>query len=222
MENDIFAERVKEQPSSTRVAARTTRAIAADVRAVRARTRAAESAARRRSSRQSRRQLRRARRRGALRAHRARTGATATTSRSCTSRPARRSTRKRSATSCAPTSRPSVVPRLLLQGLHRQGWYYPYHYGPLVADVAGRAPSPHRWAARRARGRVQGFELGKPFQPFEQLMGALPSASAKLLPRPYRRLMNAAGAGAVGGLAHRRLPDGLRRRHERQAQPMGG
>lgn len=30
------------------------------------------------------------------------------------------------------------------------------------------------------------FELGKPFQPFEQLMGVLPEASKELVPPPYR------------------------------------
>jgi hypothetical protein len=30
------------------------------------------------------------------------------------------------------------------------------------------------------------FELGKPFLPFEQLMGVLPEASKELVPQPYR------------------------------------
>ena len=30
------------------------------------------------------------------------------------------------------------------------------------------------------------FELGKPFRPFEQLMGVLPEASKELIPPPYR------------------------------------
>ena len=30
------------------------------------------------------------------------------------------------------------------------------------------------------------FELGKPFRPFEQLMGVLPEASKELIPLPYR------------------------------------
>ena len=30
------------------------------------------------------------------------------------------------------------------------------------------------------------FELGKPFHPFEQLMGVLPEASKELIPPPYR------------------------------------
>jgi 5'-3' exoribonuclease 1 len=30
------------------------------------------------------------------------------------------------------------------------------------------------------------FELGRPFRPFEQLMGVLPEASKGLVPPPYR------------------------------------
>lgn len=30
------------------------------------------------------------------------------------------------------------------------------------------------------------FDLGKPFRPFEQLMGVLPEASKELVPPPYR------------------------------------
>lgn len=30
------------------------------------------------------------------------------------------------------------------------------------------------------------FELGKPFRPYEQLMGVLPAASKELIPPPYR------------------------------------
>jgi len=30
------------------------------------------------------------------------------------------------------------------------------------------------------------FELGKPFRPFEQLMGVLPEASKELVPPSYR------------------------------------
>ena len=34
------------------------------------------------------------------------------------------------------------------------------------------------------------FELGKPFRPFEQLMGVLPEASKELVPPPYRVSMS--------------------------------
>lgn len=33
---------------------------------------------------------------------------------------------------------------------------------------------------------VFNFDIGKPFQPFEQLMGVLPEASKELIPVAYR------------------------------------
>jgi 5'-3' exoribonuclease 2 len=43
-------------------------------------------------------------------------------------------------------------------------WYYPYHFAPFAADFDGVDKMDIR------------FELGKPFQPFEQLMGVFPAA----------------------------------------------
>ena len=58
-------------------------------------------------------------------------------------------------------------------------WYYPYHYGPMLKDMTG--------IAQLSEGIH--FELGQPFLPFQQLLGCLPPASAKLLPRPYQWIM---------------------------------
>jgi 5'-3' exonuclease len=59
------------------------------------------------------------------------------------------------------------------------GWFYPYHYGPMLSDLRDL---PRMFA------EIQ-FELGAPLSPFEQLMGCLPPASSILVPKPYRELM---------------------------------
>jgi len=59
------------------------------------------------------------------------------------------------------------------------GWFYPYHYGPMLSDLRG-IPSIFE--------RIN-FELGKPILPFQQLMSCLPPASAQLVPKPYQELM---------------------------------
>ncbi len=52
--------------------------------------------------------------------------------------------------------------------------YYPYHYAPFLSDV------------RNVSSLTLTFDLGKPFMPFEQLLGVLPSASKDLLPQCYQ------------------------------------
>ncbi|KAJ9104036.1 hypothetical protein QFC19_004170 [Naganishia cerealis] len=56
-------------------------------------------------------------------------------------------------------------------------WYYPYHYAPFAADMTDIQQYDIK------------FNLGAPFQPFEQLMGVFPAASKTHLPEPFHALM---------------------------------
>ncbi|XP_017777725.1 PREDICTED: 5'-3' exoribonuclease 1 [Nicrophorus vespilloides] len=62
-------------------------------------------------------------------------------------------------------------------GVCSWGWYYPHHYSPFISDI------------KDFKDLKIEFDLGKPFQPYEQLLAVLPSASKKLLPESYHRLM---------------------------------
>ena len=59
------------------------------------------------------------------------------------------------------------------------GWFYPYHYGPMLSDLID---------VPRMFDEIK-FEIGAPLTPFQQLMGCLPPASAELVPKLYRWLM---------------------------------
>tara|TARA_B110000305_G_C19285931_1_gene561687 strand:+ start:748 stop:1038 length:291 start_codon:yes stop_codon:yes gene_type:complete len=64
------------------------------------------------------------------------------------------------------------------------GWFYPYHYGPMISDLKNLTEVFSDMK----------FEPGRPFLPFEQLMGCLPPLSAELVPRPYRHLMESSAS----------------------------
>lgn len=59
------------------------------------------------------------------------------------------------------------------------GWFYPYHYGPMLSDLIN---IPKMFEEIK-------FDLGEPLLPYQQLMGCLPPASSILVPKPYRWLM---------------------------------
>lgn len=66
------------------------------------------------------------------------------------------------------------------QGCQSWTWYFPYHYAPFAADFVDVADmDPHKM-----------FTKGKPFHPYEQLMGVLPAASNHAIPEPFRVLMS--------------------------------
>ncbi|KAI5799181.1 putative exonuclease Kem1 [Peziza echinospora] len=63
------------------------------------------------------------------------------------------------------------------RGVASWPWFYHYHYAPKITDI------------RKGLKANLNFKLGKPFRPFEQLMGVLPDRSKSIVPTPYWDLM---------------------------------
>lgn len=60
------------------------------------------------------------------------------------------------------------------------GWFYRYHYAPQISDMTNISNFTFH------------FEKGRPFLPFEQLMGVLPPLSMQLIPPAFQGLMTEA------------------------------
>ncbi|GAA5858509.1 hypothetical protein JCM8547_007340 [Rhodosporidiobolus lusitaniae] len=70
------------------------------------------------------------------------------------------------------------VLRYYYAGVASWGWFYNYHYAPKMTDLT------------KAASYEFSFDLGKPFRPFEQLMGVLPELSSAHIPPAFRDLMS--------------------------------
>ncbi|KAI5296203.1 5'-3' exoribonuclease 2, partial [Ascosphaera atra] len=63
------------------------------------------------------------------------------------------------------------------QGCPSWTWYFPYHYAPFAADFVDIDKLDIK------------FDKGKPFKPYEQLMGVLPASSNHAIPEVFHDLM---------------------------------
>ncbi|GIX77270.1 5'-3' exoribonuclease 2 [Caerostris extrusa] len=70
------------------------------------------------------------------------------------------------------------VLRYYYQGCASWNWYFPYHYAPFASDFVNIGDLKIN------------FELGKPFNPLEQLMAVFPAASKQHVPAPWGDLMS--------------------------------
>lgn len=63
------------------------------------------------------------------------------------------------------------------QGCPSWTWYYPHHYAPFAADFVN------------LKDMKLDFKKGKPFRPYEQLMGVMPARSNHTIPEAFHPLM---------------------------------
>ena len=77
------------------------------------------------------------------------------------------------------------------EGVASWSWFFNYHYAPFLSDLIEFLDAENQKEAEDWVGRYEKikFDLGRPFAPFEQLMGVLPSLSSALVPAPLAALM---------------------------------
>lgn len=76
-------------------------------------------------------------------------------------------------------------------GVASWSWFYNYHYAPRISGIPliDFRQYDNSFVPKDLLGLEDmafEFDLGKPFHPFEQLMGVLPSASKDLIPLAYQ------------------------------------
>ncbi|KAJ5908543.1 hypothetical protein N7495_001225 [Penicillium taxi] len=71
------------------------------------------------------------------------------------------------------------------RGIASWPWFFQYHYAPMISDV------------KKGLKANMDFRLGKPFRPFDQLMGVLPDRSKKIVPKAYWDLMTSPDSSII-------------------------
>lgn len=77
-----------------------------------------------------------------------------------------------------------------LHGIVGWHWYYPYHYAPLMTDLARLLRKLAAGDGDSSSPTVFEFDMGEPSLPFEQLASVLPRTSMHLLPSEYRGVVD--------------------------------
>ncbi|KAF7301519.1 5'-3' exoribonuclease [Mycena indigotica] len=80
------------------------------------------------------------------------------------------------------------------QGTPSWQWFYPYHFAPFAADFVD------------VKDMGISFNIGRPFKPFEQLMGVFPAASRKQIPAVFHELMTNPLSPLRGGSNKENVP----------------
>ena len=78
-----------------------------------------------------------------------------------------------------------------IKGLPAWRWAYEYHYAPLMYDLS------RHLSVSVVKGDPYTFDYENASIPFEQLLSVLPTASAELLPNPYRKLMTSSSSELI-------------------------